>query len=65
VVDSIKISSESLPKLAKAGFSVQQLSYIDEFSFYRYGDNDIEAWYAGEYTATWSGSSWEFVGVLA
>lgn len=56
-----KLSFNSLPQLAKDKMSEEQISYSDEFSFYRYNDsdNDIEAYYGGEYLATWNGKGWE------
>jgi hypothetical protein len=61
LIGYIKIPFESLPEAAKAGFSEDQLSYIDEFSFYRYNndDNDIEAWYGGKPFCLWNGKMWE------
>lgn len=56
---SVKIPFSSLPEKAKDGFSEDQLSYIDEFTFYWFADNDIECWYAGECLATFNGNAWK------
>lgn len=48
---------EDLPKEAQAGLSEDQVSYIDEFTFYENGEV-IEGWYAGDLLAVWQGQGW-------
>jgi hypothetical protein len=48
-----------LPSAARKRVSKKQLSYIDEFRFYREQESGhIEAWYAGLHLATWNGKEW-------
>lgn len=52
---SIKqIHYTKLPKAALNGLSARQRSYIDEFTFYKRTNGEIEGWYAGELLAVWS-----------
>jgi hypothetical protein len=52
------IKHTDLPSEAWQAISETQQSYIDEFSFYQ-TNNGIEAWYAGEWLATWDGLAWD------
>lgn len=51
------IQFDDLPIQAQQGFSFDQLTYIDEFSFFC-KDGLIEAHYAGERLSVWDGHSW-------
>lgn len=58
-----KINYAELHPIALALISDEQMSYIDEFSFFVYpsrtcGDEKYEAWYAGELLVIWNGSGW-------
>jgi hypothetical protein len=58
ICDAVEIDHIFLPPEAWDLISLQQQSYIDEFSFYREDDDYIEAWYADELLAIWNGMSW-------
>jgi hypothetical protein len=47
-----------LPKEAFDMISDEQKSYIDEFTFYKDENDVIQAEYANEIIATWSGEGW-------
>lgn len=55
---SIKIQFSDLPIEAQADISEEQLSYIDEFSFFQ-DEGLITAYYANEPIAAWDGHRWQ------
>ena len=54
-----KILYEDIPLEAREVISEDQKSYIDEFTFYRIGNDCIVAYYAGECLAVWDGMEWK------
>lgn len=58
-MSSKQICFEDLPPEAQAGFSDDQLSYIDEFTFYYRDGLGLECHYAGEVLAVWDGYGWQ------
>ena len=52
------IPLESLPQEAQRLISEMEEHYTDEFTFYWFADDDIEAWFAGDIMAIWNGKGW-------
>jgi hypothetical protein len=54
-----RIESDKLPTAALQQISKDQLSYLDEFSFYQLPNGRVHAFYANELISIWNGKDWQ------
>lgn len=54
----IRLDIKDMDQVFIRALQKEARSYIDEFTFYRLPNGQVEGWYAGELLAIWNGKNW-------